>query len=629
LGKIRKLILTLNYDGQLLYEMSLSLRFMQKPRKYFSNPYLFMLQVCWAYAGNLRKKYLLVYAAFVVSNLAIALVPIIYGAFINDIQQNGSDVLKRAWIYASLYVGIKLCQWAFHGPARVAERNLAFHMSANFLDEYYHKTLQLPVKWHQDHHSGEIINRIRKAHESIRSFFERGFECVYSLARFSFSFIAMIYFSPLFGLVAAGMGVIVITCILRFDKPYIRTLGEVNEKEHVVYSALFDSLSNVITVITLRLQQRMQKTLMGRLFAVLPPFKRNVNINEWKWFVVDIFVALIYAVILIGYVWQNWVPGEIFLLGGLVTLMGYVEQFTSVFHNVAFLYTDVVKDATNVRTAFVIQESYHQHHLPGSEAELPASWNTISISNLSFSHRGHEDFIPGSGSGEYRVAGLHNINMELVRGKKIALIGESGSGKSTLLAILRGLYPPDEGTTVLVDGVRHEEDIDVITSHVTLFPQEPEIFENTIEYNITLGLQHEDQEISDICDTAHFSEVLQKLPAGLQTNIAEKGVNLSGGQKQRLALARGIFAAKESDIILLDEPTSSVDPKTELRIYQKLFSEFSDKVIVSSLHRLHLLRHFDYIYVLQNGNIAAEGSLADLLAGSSIFRELWKHQETA
>jgi len=114
----------------------------------------------------------------------------------------------------------------------------------------------------------------------------------------------------------------------------------------------------------------------------------------------------------------------------------------------------------------------------------------------------------------------------------------------------------------------------------------------------------------------------------LQTNIAEKGVNLSGGQKQRLALARGIFAARDSDIILLDEPTSSVDPKTELKIYEKLFEEFKDKVVISSLHRLHLLRHFDYIYVMQNGQIAAEGSLPGLLKESDIFRELWKHQET-
>jgi ATP-binding cassette subfamily B protein len=121
--------------------------------------------------------------------------------------------------------------------------------------------------------------------------------------------------------------------------------------------------------------------------------------------------------------------------------------------------------------------------------------------------------------------------------------------------------------------------------------------------------------------------VLKQLPKGLQSNIMEKGVNLSGGQKQRLALARGILAAKSSDIILLDEPTSSVDPKTEIKIYEKLFEECREKAVISSLHRLYLLSYFDYVYVLHAGRIAAEGSFEDLKKTSSVFIDLWKHQE--
>jgi ABC-type multidrug transport system fused ATPase/permease subunit len=178
----------------------------------------------------------------------------------------------------------------------------------------------------------------------------------------------------------------------------------------------------------------------------------------------------------------------------------------------------------------------------------------------------------------------------------------------------------------VVDG-REKGPLDIISSHVTLFPQEPEIFENTIAYNITLGLPFPEDEINRICDAAHFSEVVALLPQGLQSKIQEKGVNLSGGQKQRLALARGILAARDSDLVLLDEPTSSVDPKTEMLIYEKLFREFNDKVVVSSLHRLHLLPHFDYIYVMAHGRIVAEGSFEGLRAESPIFQEMWQHQE--
>ncbi|MDX2045711.1 MAG: ABC transporter ATP-binding protein [Chitinophagaceae bacterium] len=596
-------------------------------KKYSSNPYLFLLQIAWKYAYAERGKYVMIYIFFMLSNLATAFMPVIWGIFINDVQQNGTDVLYHAWKYALFYISIKLIDWGFHGPSRIIERKLAFDIGRNFLLELYHQTLKLPVKWHQDHHSGATINRVRKAHEALRNFFERGFEYLHTLFKFLFSFAAMIYFSPVFGGVAVLMGVLVVWIIMRFDKPYIKTLDEVNEREHVVSSTLFDSLSNVITVITLRLQKRMENTLLQRFMHIFPPFRKNTLINEWKWFVTDMMVGLIYATILVGYVWQNWQPGQVFLLGGLVTVIGYVERFTSVFHNVAYLYTDVVRYATDVKTALVIPEAYREHHLPEATSKLPDDWKQIEISNLSFTHHRHPEFVPGNKEVNKTIVGLDNINIKLKRGKRIALVGESGSGKSTLLSVLRGLYPPEQNAIIKTDGFVQEDGINTLSDHVTLFPQDPEIFENTIEYNITLGLPYEADEIDRICRIVHFSEVVNQLPKGLQSNIVEKGVNLSGGQKQRLALARGLFAAKDSDIILLDEPTSSVDPKTELKIYEQLFTEFADKVIVSALHRLHLLKHFDYIYVLQNGAIMDEGSLYELLERSEVFRELWKHQE--
>jgi ATP-binding cassette subfamily B protein len=178
---------------------------------------------------------------------------------------------------------------------------------------------------------------------------------------------------------------------------------------------------------------------------------------------------------------------------------------------------------------------------------------------------------------------------------------------------------------LLVDGKPFA--LATINETVTLFPQEPEIFENTIAYNITLGLPFTDSAIMDVSESAHFTDVIHQLPKGLESDIREKGVNLSGGQKQRLALARGILAARESEVVLLDEPTSSVDPKTEAMIYQKMFTAFENKALISSMHRLHLLYQFDYIYVLKEGRIAAEGTFEYLRENSPIFQELWKHQK--
>ena len=231
-------------------------------------------------------------------------------------------------------------------------------MVKNLLQELYFKAVHLPVKWHQDNHSGATINRIRKAYEALKRFFAGGFEYIHALAKFVISFAAMIYFAPLFGLIALLIGVVVIWIILLFDKPYIETLKEVNEREHVVSSTLFDSLSNIITVITLRLEKRMENDVVRKVLDIFPPYKKNIRINEWKWFVVDTMVAGIYCIILTGYIYQNYVPGEVFLIGGLVTLMAYVHQFTSVFHNVAWQYTQIVQYDTDVKTAFNIIEAY-------------------------------------------------------------------------------------------------------------------------------------------------------------------------------------------------------------------------------------------------------------------------------
>ena len=544
--------------------------------------------------------------------------PIIWGLFINDLQKEGVDALRSTWIYVGAYLVIHFLDWAFHGPARVMERELAFDLSRNFLHELYHKTVHLPVKWHQDNHSGATINRVRKAYEALREFFDNGFMYFQTLAKLFFALLAMIYFSPIFGGIAVALGILVVYIIIVFDKPFIQAVTEVNEREHKVSASLFDSLSNIITVITLRLEKRMEEGILAKVADILPPFRRKIRVNEWKWFSVDTAVKIIYGTIVLGYIYQNWVPGEVFLVGGLVTLVGYVNQFTGVFHNIAWQYTAVVRFHTDVQSARNIIDEFEQQHLPDHTRHLPENWQQLDIKDLTFVHK--EAWRSEEGS-----LGLYDLEVRIARGEKVALIGESGSGKSTLLALLRGLYPPEKGH-LLVDN-KTTQKLEVIANYVTLFPQEPEIFENTIEYNITLGLPFEKEEVERICKVVHFHEVVQQLPNGLASGIQEKGVNLSGGQKQRLALARGVLAAKESDIVLLDEPTSSVDPKTEMLIYDQMFEEFADKAVVSSLHRLHLLAKFDYVYILDKGRVVDEGTFEELRKRSAIFQELWKHQE--
>lgn len=586
------------------------------------NPYLSLLATAWRYARRERRRYVLVYAMFAGANVVFAIYPVLYGWLVDRIQRQGAaaPVLRDTAWYAAAYFGLKLVEWCFHGPARYMERQLAFNLSRNFLEEKYHQALHLPVKWHQDHHSGATINRVRKAYEALKHFFEGGFMYIHALSKFLFSLAGMIFFSPLFGFIGLVLGALTVWVIFRFDKPLVRSQEELNETEHVVSATLFDSLSNIVTVITLRLEKSMEGTLMSRVADMWKPFRANIITNEWKWFCADMIVVATYCVITLGYVYQNWKPGEVFLVGGLVTLLGYVTQFNSVFHDMAWQYNQIVQYNTDVETAREISEAYSAQHRAEAASELPEAWREITISGLRFSHREAYD-------GGHAPQSLHGISLKLERGKRIALIGESGCGKTTLLALLRGLYEPEPGFELRVDGQPAEWA--ALNETTTLLPQEPEIFENTILYNVTLGLPLEEAAVRGATEAAYFAGVVEQLPKGMESSIQEKGVNLSGGQRQRLALARGLLAARLSDVVLLDEPTSSVDPKTEAQIYENLFRAFAGKAMVSALHRLHLLRHFDYVYVLNKGRIVDQGTFAELRERSAAFGELWRHQGDA
>ena len=161
---------------------------------------------------------------------------------------------------------------------------------------------------------------------------------------------------------------------------------------------------------------------------------------------------------------------------------------------------------------------------------------------------------------------------------------------------------------------------------MTLIPQDPELFNDSIGYNITLGIPTKKDEVLEVIEMAQFKNTLSRLPSGLSTNVLEKGVSLSGGEKQSLALARGLLAAKKSDIVLLDEPTSSVDSINEIRIHDNIFEKYRNKTIISSIHKLHLLPKFDYIYMFDKGKIVAEGTYGDMQKNFQ-FRNILRRQK--
>jgi ABC-type bacteriocin/lantibiotic exporter with double-glycine peptidase domain len=292
----------------------------------------------------------------------------------------------------------------------------------------------------------------------------------------------------------------------------------------------------------------------------------------------------------VGYLYTNAKPGVAFPLGGMVALIGFVTQFSVAYNMFVLQYSNVVQFYSDVNAANMINSGNMGKKGKDPVPGLPASWKMIEINNLSFSYGDQDRMV------------LSSVALKLERGKNIALLGHSGAGKSTILSLLRGLYSPDPEVSLIVDEEK-KADWEAIAEETTLFPQNPEIFENTILFNLTMGLHFEEAEIVGACRAACIDDLIAGLPDGRNTLMQEKGLNISGGQKQRLALARGLLASKNSNILLLDEPTSSVDKLTELDIYRNIIAFAKNKIVISTTHNPDLLGLFDQCLMVKGGKI--------------------------
>lgn len=582
--------------------------------KFFSNnPILYIWKKMYFYAGERRKQIQTATTLFVFAHITDAMQPIIFGVFLNFIQKNGitRENLFHLFLILLLFLGSEIIFWVLHGPARIIEQENAFFIKKNYKEYLLGGVFNLPLSWHVDHHSGDTIDKIEKGTSSLFSFSENTFQYIQAFIRFITSLGALIYFDLPAALIATVVSIIIFYIISLYDKKLVPGYKIVNRLENTSSSKLYDSISNITTIIILRVENLVFKTISYAIDSPLVQFKKNALNNELKWTFGAVLGQLSVITTIGIYMYSNVQRGEVILVGSMYILYSYASKVRETFFSFAYLYNNVVKYRTAISNSEELSNDFIKNSLLKNN-QLPKDWNTLLISNLSFSYHDHDN------------ADLHleNVTISLKKGEKIAVIGESGGGKTTFLKLFRGLYIP-KTMTIKIDEKDPLDDFNSISESISLIPQDPEIFSTTILENITLGVEYTDTEIRSITDMSSFTDVISRLPNGLDSSVVEKGVNLSGGEKQRLALARGLLASRDKDIILLDEPTSSVDFHNELSIYKNIFESFPDKTIISSIHRLHLLSLFDTIIFFKQGKIIATGNLDYLKEHSKDFQRLW------
>ena len=216
---------------------------------------------------------------------------------------------------------------------------------------------------------------------------------------------------------------------------------------------------------------------------------------------------------------------------------------------------------------------------------------------------------------------LHDIEFEAKPGQMVALVGLTGAGKTTLVSLIPRFYNATEGH-VLIDGtdVRHFR-VRSLREQIAIVLQDPVLFSGTIADNLRYGnLDATPQAIEDAARAAHAHEFIARLPKGYDTEIAEAGGGLSGGERQRLSVARAIL--KNAPILILDEPTSSLDAISEEIVFAALRRLRAGRTTIVIAHRLSTVRDADRILVLDGGKIAAQGRHEELLKSSQLYRRM-------
>jgi ABC-type multidrug transport system fused ATPase/permease subunit len=237
----------------------------------------------------------------------------------------------------------------------------------------------------------------------------------------------------------------------------------------------------------------------------------------------------------------------------------------------------------------------------------------LQVSNLSF-------FYPAQS-----IPALQEISFRVPPGKSVAIVGPSGAGKSTIANLLLRFWDYDEGEVTLGGESLKELNQDEVRKKIALVSQNSYFFNTSIRENLRLARRSITQEeMEAAAQVAQIREFIADLPRGYDTLIGEQGLRLSGGERQRLAIARALL--KDAPILIFDEPTANLDPRTEKEVLATLFKTMRGKTSLLITHRLIGLENVDEILVMDDGQIVERGTHEQLLTQEGLYRHLWDLQ---
>ena len=264
-----------------------------------NNPYFDLIRSVWQNGKPWRKTIVGYYVAYIVAQAFLGLSPYTFGRTIDVLQHFQPGRLYEVIFWLSAGVAALLLFWIFHGPARIIERRVALQIQQAFRIRLYEQLTQLPLKWHQDHHSGNIISRLNRASTALFRFAGDQFFYIETIVQFIVSIGFLLWISLPVGLFSLATCLLAGMTVLLFDRKLIPLYDAQNEIDNHVGAVFFDYISNMTTILTLRLGELTRSNLFQRMMAVWPFYRKDIVINEVKWFVMGMMLATLQSIVLL------------------------------------------------------------------------------------------------------------------------------------------------------------------------------------------------------------------------------------------------------------------------------------------------------------------------------------------
>ena len=558
------------------------------------------------YRGQYHK-FLLSTLFFLLKHSPALLSPLLIANVVNGVIEGGEAGSRAIFINVGIWLGLL----SIHLPANWIHNQLKSRVirntEAGLRAALVRKLQELSIPYHTGSQSGRLQSKIMRDVEAVETLSSQLFvnllnivmNLVITLSITAVKNRLILVFFILLAPVAAGAVVAFRAKIHRENRSFRQGMEETSAR-----------VMEMVEMVPVARAHALEDKEAARISALLEETANRgyrldmvqAHFGAVSWVVFQVFQVVCQAV-------SGFMAMSGLIKVGDVTF--YQSSFTTVvnqFSALINLLPILTKGLESVSSIGEVLSSDEIEENEGKE-ELLSLRGEYAFKQVSFSYPGSSKEV------------LHGLDFTVKQGETIALVGESGSGKTTILNMLIGFILPSGGQLMLDGKDMKGLNLRTYRRFLSVVPQTPVLFTGTVRENITYGLEHvSEEQIAQAVEAANLSEVVKRLPQGLDTMIEEHGANLSGGQRQRISIARALI--RNPQVIILDEATSALDSISESEIQEALERLTKGRTTFIVAHRLSTVRGADRILVIGQGRIREQGSYQELMAKKGEFYQM-------